>query len=227
MNDDMKAMMMTVDPIKYIETDFDVYVTDSTEELNNLNMLKQNLQSIASQSNKPSVLAEIVQARNVSKLKQILRKAEKEEAAMQQQLELSKQEAEAANIERQQAYKQMEAEIDLMLQNNEWEHRKEVEHIKGQYDLADTDQPGDTLDPVAVEETLMKREELVDKKALERKKLELEEKKQNQEARLQEKKLKMEKYKADTQYKIAKENKNRYDTKTTPSTGKSGRSKTS
>jgi hypothetical protein len=217
-NDDMKSIMMIVDPVRYIETDFDVFVTDSTEELNNLNLLKQNLQSIASQSNKPSVLAEIVQARNISKLKQILKKAEAEEQAINQKLEVSKQEAQQQQLETQQAFKQMEFELDKLLQDNEFEHKKEIEHIRGQYQLADTDQPGDTLDPVALEQTLIKRDELLRKQSIEERKLELERDKQKAEREIAQEKIKAEKYKADMQLKVAKENKTQHELKAQKST---------
>ena len=88
--------------------------------------------------------------------------------------------------------------------NAEYDRKEALEHIKGQYNLADTDTPGDELDPLAVQANTIKAQEVADKSSAAQDKIISDEK-------IAKEKNDTERYKADQQVKIAKENKNQYD----------------
>ena len=205
--DDMQGMMLNIDPARYIETVFNIHVSNSSADLENVKMMKQQAANFAAQGSNPSVIAEILQANNISKLKAVLKSmeaAEMEKAAGQQQ---SEAELEERKIAIQKEYKEIEYTFDSLLQKEKYDEEKELAHIKGQYSLADTNTPGDALDPVAVEEGLIAREDLALKRETERGKLALQDKKIESDKQIAEKQAATERYKADTTLKVARENK--------------------
>ncbi len=205
--DDMQAKMLEIDPARYTETTFNIHVSSSSTDLENVRMMKQQAANFAAQGAKPSVVAEILQANNISKLKSILKTMEADEMEKAQQQQQGEAQLEERKIAIQKEYKEIEYTFDSLLQKEKLDGDKELEHIKGQYQLADTDTPGDTLDPVAVEEQLIKREELANKNRSENTKNALTARKIENDRELGKDKNATERYKADTTLKVAKENK--------------------
>jgi hypothetical protein len=205
--DDMQAAMLEIDPARYIETTFNIHVSNSSADLENVRTMKQQAANFAAQGSKPSVIAEILQANNISKLKAVLKNMEAEELEQAEQMQNQEASLEERKIEIQKEYKEIEYTFDSMLQSEKYDREEGLAHIKGQYSLADTDTPGDNLDPAALEEQLLKRHELAAKMKNEDTKNALMDKKINVDKELGEKKLATERYKADTSLKIAKENK--------------------
>lgn len=198
-SDDMRASMLEIDPAIYMESEFDVHVSNSGQDLRNLEMMKAQAQQFASQGAKPSMVAEILEADNISKLKNILRQAEAQEIAAAERREMTAEKMEMQRLKIEEAFKEMEARFDIMLQDHKFDRQEGIEHIKGQYSLADTNTPGDTLDPLALEETMQKREELAQKDKQEREKLLVQD-------RMNQRDNETRKYVADQQVKVAKEN---------------------
>lgn len=205
--DDMQSVMLEIDPARYTETVFNIHVSNSSSDLEDVQTMKQQAANFAAQGSKPSVIAEILQAKNISKLKGILKAMEAEEMEHLDKQAQSEQAIEAQKMEVEKQYREIEYTFSSLLQKEKLEGDKELAHIKGQYDLADTNTPGDSLDPLALEEQMLKREEMLRKSQAEREKIMLEHKKLQDEKEMHAKDLQMKKYDADTKLKIAKENK--------------------
>ena len=134
---------------------------------------------------------------------------------MQQAVQGSQSEAEAEEkkLKIAQEFQEINNAFTLELQEAEYNRKERLEHIKGQYQIADTDTPGDTIDPLAVEANAIKAMEVGKKSDIEREKIISAEK-------IAESKNETERYKADTSLKVAKENKNKFDTPKAKSTTK-------
>ena len=220
----MKAAMMEIDGPLYRETQYGISVSNSTEEMENLQMMKQQATNFASQGGKPSVIAEVIQAKNISKLKATLKAMEREEMEKMEQMQQGEQQAEQAKMAIEKEYKQIEYQFDQMLQDNEFAHKKDLEHIKGQYRLAENDFfPEETIhmSPADIEKSMQDRENMQSKERIERAKVEIQRKKVENDKKIAEKKIEADKYKADKQLEVARENKNQYDSKSTPTKSKS------
>jgi hypothetical protein len=113
----------------------------------------------------------------------------------------------AQKMEIEKQYREIEYTFDSLLQKEKLEGDKELAHIKGQYDLADTNTPGDALDPLALEDQMIKREEMANKSAVEREKILLEHKKLQEERAMHREEMATKRHDTDTKLKIAKENK--------------------
>jgi hypothetical protein len=204
--DDMQSQMLEIDPARYTETTFNIHVSNSSSDLEDVQTMKGQAANFAAQGSRPSVIAEILQAKNISKLKGILKAMEAEEMEKADKQSQAENQIATQKMEIEKQYREIEFTFDSLLQKEKLEGDKELAHIKGQYALADTNTPGDELDPLAVEDQLMKREEMLGKSAEAREKILLEHKKLQDQKIMHDDKMKTEKYKADTSLKIAKEN---------------------
>ena len=100
-----------------------------------------------------------------------------------------------------------------MLQNNEYDRKEDIEHIKGQYALADTNSPGDSLDPLALESQMQEREKMAEDSRLKEKELDLKDK-------ISQRQEDTKKYVADKSLQVAKENKTQAELKAKKSNAK-------
>ena len=213
-NNEMKASMVEIDGPAYKETEFDVHVTSSADELENLNIMKEQAAAFASQGAKPSIVAEVIQAKNISKLKSVLKAMEAEEMEKAMQAQQSQAEMEQQKMQIEQQYKQIEFEFDQLLQEAKYDREERIEHIKGQYRMAENDFVPEAqvdINPLDIEKSLQDRENARVKERIEQAKVDVQRKKVENDKAIADKKIQAEKYKADTQLKIAKENKNQYD----------------
>ena len=210
--DDMQSIMLQIDPARYTETVFNVHVSNSSSDLEDVRTMKQQAANFAAQGAKPSVVAEVLQANNIAKLKSVLKGMEAEEMEKASKMQQAESDLELQKMEIQKQYKEIEYTFDSMLQAEKYNEEKDIEHIKGQYMLANTE-GSDSLDPSIIEDSMIKRDELLQKGAAEREKLALEAKKLQDAREMHAEKMGMEKYKADTQLKVAKQNKNKFDSK--------------
>lgn len=225
--DEMQSIMLSIDPARYASTMFNVHVSNSSGDLENLRLMKEQAANFASQGARPSVIAEVLQAGNISKLKNILKSMEAEEIERAQQSEQALEQIELRKVEIQKEYEAIKFEFANMLQEAKYDREEVLAHIKGQYDLADTNTPGDSAEAMSIEEQALMSAELREKMKVEHGKLNLELKKQEDEKQMHREKLGIEKYKADTQYKIAKENKTAAELKAKATKAKGKSSKTS
>jgi hypothetical protein len=225
--DDMQSIMLSIDPARYTSTVFNVHVSNSSADLENLQLMKQQAANFASQGARPSVIAEVLQANNISKLKSILKEMEEQELERAQQMQAGEEQVEIKKLEIQKEYEAIKFEFQNMLQEAKYDREEALEHIKGQYALADTNTPGDSADSMSIEEQALLSAELREKMKVENGKLQLELKGQEDEKQMHREKLAIEKYKADTQYKVAKENRTASEIKAKQAAKKSSTGKSS
>lgn len=205
--DDMQSQMLSIDPARYVETTFNIHVSNSSSDLEDVQTMKAQAANFAAQGARPSVIAEILQAKNISKLKGILKAMEAEEMEKAEKQAGAENDIELQKMEVEKQYREIEYTFDSMLQGEKYDREEDLAHIKGQYALSDTNTPGDSLDPIALDEQMRKREEMQEKSKTEREKILLEHKKLQDQKQMHQQQMNVEKYKADTSYQIAKENK--------------------
>ncbi len=203
-SNDTRRELINIAPQDYMETEFGIYQSSAAEDIENLALLKQMLPNMAPNMDAGSVM-ELIQGRNVSKLKQIMAEKEQEEIERAQQQQQSEQEAQQQIEQIKGRYMEMQKEMDEQLIHTEYDRKERIEHIKGQYGLADTNTPGDQLDPLALQDQVLKTDELTLKDKNENRKMDIEEKKIDKD-------FEGKKIQAETALKVAKENKNQFDT---------------
>lgn len=123
LNSDYRQMFLEIDPAFYMESDFDVFVTNSSEDATKLETLRNIAIQFAQNGSRPSTIAEILDAGNFIKIKDKLVEVEKIEqqlAAQAQQAEqMAQQQLEQMRIEDredQQLFESIEREKDRNLQ---------------------------------------------------------------------------------------------------------------
>ena len=211
--DDFTIELMNVTAEEYMESEYGVFVSNTSQDVEDLEMLRQLIPQVSTQNTSPDTLIEMLKSRNISKLKDVLaqKEASEMEAAAAQEENAAQLEARKQEIAKE--YEAIKFEFENLLQNNEYDRKERIEHIKGQYNLADTDTPGDiqTLDPAAAEEALLKRDELVLKAQEGKEKVNIEREKIANDRKKAELDAKTKKYVSDNQLKVAKENKTQHE----------------
>lgn len=119
LNSEYKQVLLDIEELEYAESEFSVFVTKASEEIEKLEMLRNLSLQFAQNGSRPSTIAEILDSKNFVEIKNKLREIEtleQEIASQQQQAELQMQE----KIE------QMKIEDREDMQ----EHQMEVEQLK-------------------------------------------------------------------------------------------------
>jgi len=207
--DDFTIELLNVTPEEFMDAEYGVYVSNSSKDIEDLQMMKQILPNMASQNMSPGNMAEMIMSRNVSKLKDVLAEKEVKEMEAAERAAKNEQDAVMRKLEIEKEYKAISFEFDNLLQDNKYNREEDLEHIKGQYALADTNTPGDieTLSPFEAEQMMVKREEISNKRNADDRKLAIEDKKLQIEDQKSKRDTEAKKYVADKNYQIAKENK--------------------
>lgn len=131
--DDLRTQILQIDPGIYQEADMGVYVSRSPRDLQNLELVRQQVQAFAQNGVNPSTIVDIVQARSLSKLSTILKEFEAKSMEAQQQSAMSEQEG-AERLETIKGnFAELQGVIDERLMNVEYDRKEEIEHIKGAY----------------------------------------------------------------------------------------------
>jgi hypothetical protein len=107
-NSDMRTAMLNVDPVEYMETEMSVFVRNSGKEQEKFDFLRQNALAAVQNGLPLSSIADLLEANNFSKTKDLIRKAEEAQAQMENQMEQAKIEME-----------QRRAELDLAIKEAE------------------------------------------------------------------------------------------------------------
>lgn len=211
-SDDTRRQMVTINPEDFKETEYGLYVSSSPQDMDDLNTLRSLMPNMVANMS-PELVVESITSRNISKLRRVL--AEKKEMEIQQAEQMKASEAERTKQleEIKGRYMTMEKEFDMQMLDLEYDRKEGIEHIKGQYGLADTNTPGDALDPIKAQEASLKAEDLRTKHTELQEKLKIQKTKNQIEEKKIEKDAETKRYVSDNQLKIAKENKNRYDKK--------------
>lgn len=146
-SDDMRSAILQIDPAQYIEADFGVTISRSARDLENLEMVRQQVQAFAQNGVAPSTIINVVQAKSLSKLRSILEEAESKTMEANQNMEISQQEA-AERLEMIKGqFEEIKGAIQEKLINTEYDRKETIEHIKGSYStLFNKDGDGDNND---------------------------------------------------------------------------------
>jgi hypothetical protein len=105
-NSDMRTAILNIDPIMYTETEMAVFVRNSGKESEKFELIKQLSQAALQNGLPMSSFAEVLEANNFSKVKDLLRKGEEAQAQMEQQTE-------QARMQMEQQIAQLEMELKM------------------------------------------------------------------------------------------------------------------
>lgn len=146
-----KVAFLEVDGIKHLDADYGVFAINSQEEQDNLKMAKQYAFGIAQKAGNPySTVLEVIDSKNMSKLKAIVNKAEQIEKQYQASIQEAQAQA-AQNLERVSQEKiaqdnqakfeiqKLKSDTDIkvaLIQNSGEENNKEKEPDYSGYDSA-------------------------------------------------------------------------------------------
>lgn len=132
-SDDVRNAILQIDPAQYLESDFGVFISRSARDLQNLEMVRQQVQAFAQNGVAPSTIINVVQAKSLSKLRSILEEAEAKAMEANQNMQLSEQEATERIEMIKGQYAEIQSALDTQYMNAEYDRKEEIEHIKGAY----------------------------------------------------------------------------------------------
>ncbi len=202
---DFRQAFLSIDPLEYTESEFAVFVKNTARESEKLQTLKQLAHSFAQNGSMPSTVAEILDSDNFARVKGLLAQVEQkmqetegQAAQAAAQAEQEKAQGEQQKLVQEQMFEadqnQLDRDKDIML--------KQMDIDKELYaqDVNNNQIP----DANEIEKRQIEREHFRD---------EMHEKKRENKSKesLDKEKLRIEEKKIDTQLKVAKENKNKYD----------------
>lgn len=228
-SDESRTEILNVEPADYIESELDIFVTNTAKEIENLNALKSHAQAFVQNKGKASLIAEIISAENFAELKQKINNLEAMEQKLAESMEENKANAEKEKMAIAQQYEEIKKSFEIEKENNkaaneleklerEYDRKEQIEYIKGDVAIHTFQGSSDVNangipDINEIEKRAVEREKMysegINKQTelnLRAKELGLKEKEINTKERT-------EKYKSDTQLQIAKENKNKHDKK--------------
>ncbi len=202
--DDMRSQILDVEPGKFAETEYGIYVSKSPRDIRSLEMVRQQIQAFAQNGMPPSTLIDVVRARSLSKLQVILKQKEAESIAQNQAVIANEQEAEERKLAIEGRFKELEGYIAERLIHVEYDRKEDVEMLK----LSGVDQNIDPIiDPGQAQKLShdadMKERELSLKRSVESRKAA----QKDRELSIKEKELVVRKEIADKQAKVAMKNK--------------------
>jgi hypothetical protein len=127
--DDLRTQILNIDE-GYCESDMGVFISRSPRDLQNLEMVRQQVQAFAQNGVGPSTIVDIVQARSLSKLSTILKEFEAKSVEAQQQSQLSEQEAEQRLEQIRGEYQRLQGIIDERLLHVKYDREEDLELLK-------------------------------------------------------------------------------------------------
>lgn len=211
--DDMRSAILQIDPSQYIETDYNVDISRSARDLQNLEMVRQQVQSFAQNGVSPSSIVDIVQAQSLSKLRSILQTAENKSMEANQSMASQEADREERLEMIKGSFEELKGYIEERLMNAEYDRKEVLEHIKGAYStFKNVEGTGDNNangvpDALEVRKQFSAENDSARKLALEKEKLGIQDKQKHRELDIKEKELKVRKTIADNANKTALKNK--------------------
>jgi hypothetical protein len=144
--DDYDRELLMADPNSYASAELGLFIKHSAEELLILNKYKEQVQAMIQNGVKQSTILEIQQSTNLAELMGKLKVIEQIEMEQAQSQAQNEQEHEAALIEIQNRFKELESMLKIDEINAEWDRRDANEMIKGEYTLFGFGGDGDNND---------------------------------------------------------------------------------
>ncbi len=202
--DDMRTAILDVDPGQYMEMDMGVYVSRSPRDLQNLEMVRQQVQAFSQNGASPSTIVDVVQARSLSKLKAVLQEAEAKSMEAQQAAATSDQDAQERMLMIEKSFEEMKGFIEERLIHVKYDREEDLELLK----QSGVDQnPDPIIDPSGAQKVILddqnKKREITIKERSEQIKAQ----QKDRELDLKEKELKVRKQIADKAASVALKNK--------------------
>lgn len=202
--DDMRTSILSIDPGEYIESDFGVYISRSARDIQNLEMVRQQVQAFAQNGTPPSTLIDIVQAQSLSKLKSILQEAEQRSMESQQATMGAEQQHEEKLSMIKEAYMELQGYIDERLLHAKYDREEDLEMLK----QTGVDQnPDPIIDPSNAQKVMLDDQNKKREIALKERSEAVKAGQKNRELDLKEKELVVRKQIADKQASVALKNK--------------------
>ena len=128
--DDMRTAILQIDPSQYIEADYGVYISRSARDLQNLEMVRQQVQAFAQNGSAPSTIIDIIQTKSLSKLRSILKEAEQKSIESQQAQAQSEQEHEEKLEMIRQSFAELQGYIEERQIHVKYDREEDLELLK-------------------------------------------------------------------------------------------------
>jgi len=146
--DDMRNQLLEVDPGQYTEMDMGVYISNSSRDIANLEIVRQQAQSFSQNGASPSTIVDVVQARSLSKLKIALQEAEASSAEAGQRAAQNEAEAAERLVVIQNSFEELKGYIEERLIHAKYDREEDLELLK----QSGVDQnPDAVIDPSAAQ----------------------------------------------------------------------------
>lgn len=176
-NSEQRQIFLDIEPSFYAESEFGVFVVNSSEENTKLETLRNVAMSFAQNGSRPSTIAEILDAGNFSKIKSLLKETEtleqqlaSQQAQLEQQMQEKLAQMEIDNREDMQLFesieKQKDRDLQIKLKN------MEIQNKPVEVKQDDTQKLGVEKDKIRSNE-LLKQKELASKEKIEFEKIKL------------------------------------------------------
>jgi hypothetical protein len=158
-------VFLDIDETQYMESEFNVFVTKSSEEAEKIETLKQFALQFAQNGSRPSTIAEILDTKNFINIKTKLQEIEK----LEQELATQQQQAELASQEKMEQMRIEERE-DMQA------HQMEVEQLKSDTAIYIKElELGQNPEPIDTEKYNVEREKISATKEIKREELRVKE----------------------------------------------------
>lgn len=150
--DDMRNAILQIDPAQYTEADFGVYISRSARDLQNLEMVRQQVQSFAQNGAAPSTIIDVVQAKSLSKLRSLLQEAEAKSIELNQQVASNEQDGAERLAMIQGQFAELEGYLKERQINLTFDREEDLELLK----QSGVDQnPDPTIDPSSAQKVML------------------------------------------------------------------------
>lgn len=201
--DDMRTAILSIDPAQYLESDMNVTVSRSARDLQNLEMVRQQVQAFAQNGVSPSTIVDVVQAQSLSKLRGILQDYEAKAMQAQQQQGVAEQEG----MERLEGIKAAQIQLESIEKqkqiNLQYDREEDLELLKQSGEDQNTDTPG--ADPSAATKVMLDDQNTKRDLGRKEKELNLKERVESTKARQKDREIDLKEKQITVQKQIAKE----------------------
>lgn len=202
--DDLRNVMLQVDPAQYIESDYGVHISKSARDIQNLEMVRQRVQEFAQNGSAPSTIIDIIQAKSLSRLRNILKEAEQKSMEAQERMQLKQEEAEERKLMIQESFEQLKGLIEERLIHTKYDREEDLELLKQTGEDQNTDPIIDPSDAQKVQADIQSKQSEL---ALKNRKETREARQKDRELDLKEKDLKLKDEISKRQARVALKNK--------------------
>ena len=127
--DDLRTQILNIDE-GFTESEMGVFISRSPRDLQNLEMVRQQVQAFAQNGVAPSTIVEVVQARSLSKLSNVLKEFEAKAMEAQQQNAAAEQQGAEKLEEIRGQYQQLQGIIDERLLHVKYDREEDLELLK-------------------------------------------------------------------------------------------------